>query len=132
MISQITEEIKSFCFFQLGLSDGSMGSTMNNAYGGGGSSGGLSELAGGYGVSQQGQSTDAGASGLLGDIFGTFNPMTGYAPPKQVWLSPAQGKGLEVQGTFSRKNRQVVMEVTLANRALQPMTDFDIRLNKNR
>ena len=49
----------------------------------------------------------------------------------QVWLNPAQGKGLEVQGTFSRKNRQVVVELTLTNRALQGMTDFDVRLNKN-
>lgn len=105
---------------------------MSNVYNTGTGSTGLAELTGGYGASHQGSTVDAG--GLLGDIFGTLglSTMTGYAAPKQVWLNPAQGKGLEVQGTFSRKNRQVVMELTLANRALQPMTDFDIRLNKNR
>lgn len=41
-------------------------------------------------------------------------------------------KGLEVTGTFSRKNNQVVMEMTITNRAMQPMSGFAIQFNKNR
>jgi len=50
----------------------------------------------------------------------------------QVWLPAAKGKGLEISGTFSRKNGQVLMELTLTNRALQPMSGFAIQFNKNR
>jgi len=47
-------------------------------------------------------------------------------------LPAAKGKGLEISGTFSRKNGQVLMELTLTNRALQPMSGFAIQFNKNR
>ena len=49
-----------------------------------------------------------------------------------MWLPAAKGKGLEISGTFTRKNKQVVMELTLTNRALQQMTGFAIQFNKNR
>jgi hypothetical protein len=48
-----------------------------------------------------------------------------------VWLPAAKGKGLEISGTFSRKNGQVLMELTLTNRALQAMSGFAIQFNKN-
>jgi hypothetical protein len=54
-----------------------------------------------------------------------------FIPPKQVWLPAANGKGLEVSGTFSRKNGQIVMEMTFFNKAMQPMSGFGLQLNKN-
>ena len=50
----------------------------------------------------------------------------------QSWLLAKNAKGLEVTGTFSRKNNQAVMEMTVTNRAMQPMTGFAIQFNKNR
>ncbi|OQV21734.1 AP-1 complex subunit beta-1 [Hypsibius exemplaris] len=110
-----------------GHSAGGSGGYGGGGYGGGG---GLADLVGFGGSSSGGPSLAAGNTGLLGDIFG-IAPVSAYSVPKQVWLNPGQGKGLEVQGSFSRKNRQVTMELTLTNRALQGMSDFDVRLNKN-
>lgn len=42
-------------------------------------------------------------SAILGDIFGFTTTPLSYVPPKQVWLTAENGKGLEVLGTFSRK-----------------------------
>ena len=50
----------------------------------------------------------------------------------QTWLPANKGKGLEISGTFSRKNGQVFMELTLTNKALSPMTGFAVQFNKNR
>jgi len=76
-----------------------------------------------------GQNTNS----LLGDIFGIGSsaPTTFYIPPKQTWLAAAKGKGLEVSGTFSRKNGQISMDMTLSNKAMQPMNSFGVQLNKN-
>jgi AP-1 complex subunit beta-1 len=70
--------------------------------------------------------------GLLGDIFGlaTSSPAS-YVAPKQIWLPAARGKGLEISGTFSRRNGQISMDMTFTNRAMQPMLQFAIQLNKN-
>lgn len=70
---------------------------------------------------------------LLGDIFGMGSAATTtfFIPPKQVWLPAAKGKGLEVSGTFSRKNGHIYMEMTLSNKAMQPMSGFGLQLNKN-
>ena len=74
----------------------------------------------------------AASVGLLGDIFGlTSSAPASYVAPKQVWLPAARGKGLEVSGTFSRRNGQIQMEMTLTNRAMQPMMQFAVQLNKN-
>ena len=94
--------------------------------------------------------------GLLGDIFGLApSASTSYVAPKQVrtiltssvptvcncnfffllkkqmWLPAARGKGLEITGTFSRRNGQIQMEMTMTNRAMQPMMQFAVQLNKN-
>ena len=53
-------------------------------------------------------------------------------PIHQVWLAASKGKGLELSGTFARKGGQIFMELTLSNKALQPMVGFAIQLNKNR
>lgn len=71
-------------------------------------------------------------SGLLGDIFGltSAQPIT-VTIPKTHWLPAEKGKGLEVQGTFSRRNGQVSMDLLFTNKAMQAMTGFAIQLNKN-
>lgn len=48
-----------------------------------------------------------------------------------MWLPAARGKGLEITGTFTRRNGQIQMEMTLTNRAMQPMLQFAVQLNKN-
>ena len=49
----------------------------------------------------------------------------------QIWLEAAHAKGMEVTGTFARRNGQIFMDMTFANRAMQPLADFAIQLNKN-
>jgi hypothetical protein len=45
---------------------------------------------------------------------------------------PAQkGKGLEVNGTFTRRSGVINMDMEFINKALAPMTGFAIQLNKN-
>ena len=50
----------------------------------------------------------------------------------KVWLQALKGKGLEISGTYSRKNATIFMELTLTNNAMQSMSGFAIQLNKNR
>lgn len=66
----------------------------------------------------------------LNEIFGLATSPA-FVPPQDVWLSAAKGKGLEISGTYSRKNGQLFMELTLSNRAIQPMMNFAIQFNKN-
>lgn len=78
--------------------------------------------------------TDIGAagSGLLGDIFGLAAPQpVNVVIPKVTWLPAEKGKGLEIQGTFSRRNAQVSMDMTFTNKAMQAMSGFAVQLNKN-
>lgn len=74
----------------------------------------------------------AAGSGLLGDIFGLAAPQPiNVVIPKVTWLPAEKGKGLEIQGTFSRRNAQVSMDMTFTNKAMQAMSAFAIQLNKN-
>ena len=50
----------------------------------------------------------------------------------QIWLQPANAKGLEVSGTFALRQGSITMEMTFTNRALQAMGNFEIQFNKNR
>ncbi|XP_053402750.1 AP-1 complex subunit beta-1-like [Mercenaria mercenaria] len=68
--------------------------------------------------------------GGFGDIFGMPQSQS-YVPPQEVCLSAPKGKGLEITGTFARKNNQINMEVTFTNKAMQPLTGFAIQFNKN-
>ncbi|XP_037933057.1 AP-1 complex subunit beta-1 [Teleopsis dalmanni] len=92
-------------------------------------------LGGGLDVLLGGGPTEAvaGSSSLLGDIFGlSGTPLSaGVQIPKIVWLPAEKGKGLEIQGTFSRRNGEISMDMTLTNKAMQSMTGFAIQLNKN-
>ncbi|CAH1110201.1 unnamed protein product [Psylliodes chrysocephalus] len=95
--------------------------------------GGLDVLLGG-GNDISGVPTTAAApttTGLLGDIFGIPSAPTMYTPPKILWLPAEKGKGLEIQGTFSRRSGQMSMDMTLTNKAMQAMTGFAIQFNKN-
>ncbi|XP_052216549.1 AP-1 complex subunit beta-1-like [Dreissena polymorpha] len=105
------------------------GQSQGSAQGGGGSQGldifgeGLDNLLGGG-------PSGADMLGGLGDIFGM--PQTqSYVPPQEVWLPAAKGKGLEITGTFARKNNTIHMELTFTNKAMQPMSGFAIQFNKN-
>ncbi|KAH8235391.1 hypothetical protein KR059_000490 [Drosophila kikkawai] len=91
--------------------------------------GGLDILLGG----PPAEAAPGGASSLLGDIFGLGGASlsVGVQIPKVTWLPAEKGKGLEIQGTFSRRNGEVFMDMTLTNKAMQPMTNFAIQLNKN-
>ncbi|XP_042227943.1 AP-1 complex subunit beta-1-like isoform X3 [Homarus americanus] len=77
-------------------------------------------------------SSTAGDTGLLGDIFGIASSSAPvYSPPKQVLLPANRGKGMEITGTFTRKAGAVSMDMTIHNKAMQPITGFAIQLNKN-
>ncbi len=96
------------------------------------------------GGSAGGMGMNMGATSGFGDIFGGSSGA--YVAPKQVccsrskaslntiqeWLSAARGKGLEIRGTFARRNQQIYMDMTFTNRAMQQMNTFAIQLNKNR
>ncbi|XP_017771576.1 PREDICTED: AP-1 complex subunit beta-1 [Nicrophorus vespilloides] len=70
-------------------------------------------------------------TGLLGDIFGISSSPTLYTPPKTCWLPAEKGKGLEIMGTYSRRNGQISMDLTFTNKAMQAMNGFAIQFNKN-
>jgi len=79
-----------------------------------------------------GAGAGGGMNSLLGDIFGMGTTThTGYVPAKQVWLSAQKGKGLEITGSWSRRNNVIHMEMTLCNKALSAMSNFAVQLNKN-
>lgn len=97
-----------------------LGVTGGSGIGGGGVSSDMSATGGG------------GGGGLLGDIFGMGSASsTVVTIPKVVWLPAEKGKGLEISGTFTRRNGQVSMDMTFTNKAMQAMSAFAIQLNKN-
>uniref|UniRef100_A0A7N8YDC2 AP complex subunit beta n=1 Tax=Mastacembelus armatus TaxID=205130 RepID=A0A7N8YDC2_9TELE len=71
----------------------------------------------------------------LNDLFELSTGMAittgGYVAPKAVWLPAVKAKGLEISGTFSRRQGHMYMDMTFTNKALQHMTDFAIQFNKN-
>uniref|UniRef100_A0A3Q2E7H6 AP complex subunit beta n=1 Tax=Cyprinodon variegatus TaxID=28743 RepID=A0A3Q2E7H6_CYPVA len=48
-----------------------------------------------------------------------------------VWLPAVKAKGLEISGTFSRRQGHMYMDMSFTNKALQHMNDFAIQFNKN-
>jgi len=95
-------------------------------------SGGLDSLLGGSSASPAPPAAPPTTAGLLGDIFGVgAAPASGYVAEKSLWLPAARGKGLEVWGSFARRNGVIYMELRLQNKALQPMSGFAVQLNKN-
>ena len=66
-----------------------------------------------------------------GMSMGSFGGPSSYSPPKKIWLTPQAAKGLQVQGTFTRRQGQLYMDMTLTNMAMQPMAGFAVQFNKN-
>eukprot|EP01134_Creolimax_fragrantissima_P004592 CFRG4592T1 len=54
-----------------------------------------------------------------------------YVMPMQMWLDAQKGKGLEILGRFVLRQNQIIMEMSLNNKALTPMSNFAIQFNKN-
>eukprot|EP00124_Ichthyophonus_hoferi_P000836 Ihof_evm6s35 gene=Ihof_evmTU6s35 len=77
--------------------------------------GGLDDI---FGMGPSSSSTAAGSS-------------SSYVPLKELWLSAQKAKGLEVSGSFSLNQGQLQMNLTLTNKAMQPLTGFALQLNKN-
>ena len=49
----------------------------------------------------------------------------------KVWLPAQKGKGLEISGTYIRKNGLISMSMDFTNKALQPLSGFALQINKN-
>lgn len=85
------------------------------------------------------QTLNAGTPTQLGGLADIFTGLgitstavtASFVPPKQTWLSAQKGKGLEINGTFTRRSGVINMDLDLSNKALQPMHGFAIQLNKN-
>ncbi|XP_030648293.1 AP-2 complex subunit beta isoform X1 [Chanos chanos] len=79
--------------------------------------------------------TPAALSSGLNDLFELSTGMAistgGHVMPKTVWLPAVKAKGLEISGTFSRRQGHMYMDMSFTNKALQHMTDFAIQFNKN-
>lgn len=72
----------------------------------------------------------------LGDIFSgslgiTGATSSGYQAPKQLWLDAARAKGMQLDGTFVRRCGTINMEMTIMNKAMQPLSGFAIQFNRN-
>eukprot|EP00128_Syssomonas_multiformis_P015628 Colp12_sorted_trinity150504_noHs@17709 len=70
-----------------------------------------------------------GAPASTTDMYG--GAPSSFVPAKAMWLPASKGKGLEITGTFSRRQRTIFMELSLTNRAMQPMGGFAVQFNKN-
>lgn len=57
--------------------------------------------------------------------------LSSFVSQNQIWIPAAKGKGLELSGTFKRKNGQIFMELGFANKGTQPISNFAIQFNKN-
>jgi AP-1 complex subunit beta-1 len=94
--------------------------------------GGLDILLGGGAAPVPASEPIPTAGGLLGDIFGiSSSSSTMVSIPKITWLPADKGKGLEIQGSFSRRGGKIYMDMTFTNKAMSPMSGFAIQLNKN-
>ncbi|KAJ2809110.1 hypothetical protein H4R20_000350 [Coemansia guatemalensis] len=54
-----------------------------------------------------------------------------YVPARQVLLDAQQTQGLEILGTFARRQGQIQMDLSLANKSNMSIGDFAIQFNKN-
>lgn len=77
--------------------------------------------------------TGAPAAGGLNDLFSIQGalPSNGHVPNPSIFLPASKGKGLEISGTFARRQGVIYMDLTFANRAMQAMAGFAIQFNKN-
>ncbi|KAJ1654075.1 hypothetical protein IWQ61_005926 [Dispira simplex] len=59
------------------------------------------------------------------------SPTESYVAKKSVLLSAQSAKGLEVQGTFGRRQGQLFLDLTFGNFSGQPVGNFALQFNKN-
>ncbi|KAJ3079351.1 AP-1 complex subunit beta-1 [Quaeritorhiza haematococci] len=100
---------------------------------GGAAAGGLTQQMNDLSIS--GGATATGAAGSAnggggGNRF-SLHILGGYVPPQTLLLNSAAGNGLEIQGTFARRQGQMMMEMSFTNRSMQTLTEFAILFNKN-
>ncbi|KAJ3282457.1 hypothetical protein HK104_010878 [Borealophlyctis nickersoniae] len=69
--------------------------------------------------------------GFGGTSFSGGSASGGFVFPKVPLLTMANAQGLDLQGTFARRNGEIFMDLTFANRTSAPMTDFAIQFNVN-
>jgi vesicle coat complex subunit len=66
--------------------------------------------------------------------FGIQQPISvshGYVAPKELWLDASKGKGLQIEGTFARRDGTIFMEMVFTNKVMQPLSDFAVQFNTN-
>ncbi|KAJ3213551.1 hypothetical protein HDU67_002761 [Dinochytrium kinnereticum] len=56
---------------------------------------------------------------------------SGFSLPMTVLLTPENGKGLGIEGTFCRRGGNPCLDIQFTNRSATPLSDFAILLNKN-
>ncbi|KAJ1901089.1 hypothetical protein LPJ66_001029 [Kickxella alabastrina] len=54
-----------------------------------------------------------------------------YVPTQRILLDAQQTQGLEILGTFARRNGQIQMEMSFVNKSGIPIGEFAIQFNKN-
>jgi hypothetical protein len=59
------------------------------------------------------------------------NTNRSYVSPKGIMLTAAAAKGMEIHGTFARRDGEMHLDITVFNKAMQPLTDFAVQFNKN-
>ena len=100
---------------------------------GGGSSSGveeqLSDLGLGGGSGNYLAGLDFGLSGGNGVL--SLGVDQGLVQPKQVLLPAKSAQGLEINGTFARRGGKIFLDLTFANKAMQPLFDFAFQFNSN-
>ncbi|KAJ3126526.1 AP-2 complex subunit beta [Nowakowskiella sp. JEL0407] len=65
-------------------------------------------------------------------IFGpTASAVSSYVAPKQVLLSEVDRNGLEIEGTFYRRDGHIIFDLTFHNKGLSTISEFAMLFNKN-
>jgi hypothetical protein len=83
------------------------------------------------------QRLSLGQSSLDAKVSPTANTLqsvsmqSGITLEKSLFLAAQDGRGLEIRGSFALRHSIMFLDLTFANKALQPMTDFSILFNTN-
>lgn len=74
-----------------------------------------------------------GMGGGLEDIFGMGAPAAPAAPAFQnkVTMDAQKGEGMEIRSAFAKENGKVVLQVTISNQTMGPLSGFAVQFNKN-
>jgi hypothetical protein len=74
----------------------------------------------------------AGGGGGLMDLFGGPVAPTTPAPSSlKVTLPADRGEGMQVRSAFAKEGGRVVMQITIENNTMGPLSGFAIQFNKN-